>query len=64
MNMLFMLSHTDMMEDTDGKFYVIEAFPEPSFVRDIEGNIKCFGKYSEAFAEASDCQDGHVLIFP
>ncbi|MES2006286.1 MAG: hypothetical protein V4450_17340 [Bacteroidota bacterium] len=39
--MLFTLTYADMMEDTDGVFYVIETVPEPSFVTDFEGNIKC-----------------------
>jgi hypothetical protein len=64
MNMIFIQAHADMMEDTEGEFYVIEVFPEPSFVTDFEDNIKCFDNYKNALAEAQECQDGHVIIFP
>jgi hypothetical protein len=64
MNMIFIQTYADMMEDTKGEFYVIERFPDPSFVTDSEGEITCFDNYKEALAEAEECQDGYVIIFP
>lgn len=62
--MIFAQTYADMLEDTEGEFYVIERFPDPCFVTDFDGNIKCFDTYKEARKEAGDCQDGHVIIFP
>ncbi|MEO8173491.1 MAG: hypothetical protein ABI581_10425 [Sediminibacterium sp.] len=64
MNMIFIQTYADMMEKTKADFYVIERFPDPCFVTDFEGNVKCFEKYSDALAKANECQDGHVIIFP
>ena len=64
MNMIFLLTCADMMEDTEADFYVIENFPDPHFVTDENGDTKCFRNYHKALLEASDCQNGYVIVLP
>jgi hypothetical protein len=45
------------------EFYVIEKFPSPQFVTDENGIVKIFLTYQEAYHEASECQQGHVVSF-
>lgn len=63
-NLLFILMEIDPNDPPqDPPFYVIENFPDPSFVTDENGKLKSFNTYLEAAAEAAGCQDGHVLAF-
>lgn len=63
-NLLFILMEIDPEDPPqDGPFYVIEKFHEPQFVSDENGWPKSFPTYTEAAAEAADCQDGYVLAF-
>lgn len=40
-NQIFVLKPTDMLEDIETEFYVMEKFPNPCFVTDENGEIKC-----------------------
>ena len=62
-NQIFILQPADMLEDLEADFFVIEKFGNPHFVTNENGEIKTFPTYSEAKAEADQCQDGYVLIF-
>jgi hypothetical protein len=44
-------------------FYVIEMFPDPFFVTDIDGNAKTFTCFDDAANEAKQCQCGRVIAF-
>ncbi len=44
-------------------FYVIEMFPDPSFVADETGNPKTFTCFEDAADEATQCQCGRVIAF-
>ena len=42
-------------------YFVIEKFPKPFVISDVEGNVKYFDTIEEALTEVDDCQDG-ILI--
>jgi hypothetical protein len=63
MNLILVLQKLPDEKLTEDNFYVIEKFPYPQFVTDENGEAKCFSTYKDAFAEASDCQQGYVVSF-
>jgi hypothetical protein len=61
--LIFSLQYATAEDTSGGSFYVIEAFPDPQFVLDEEGNVKCFENYDDALQEAEDCQEGYIISF-